>query len=225
MDSNCFIKSCYPDWVKRIMEKKSVAEYRKGEYIFKAGDYVNGLYFIKEGKIKVVSIGLNGKEQIARLATNGHILGHRGFGGKTKEVYPVSAIAFEDSVVCFVDNDTLYEVFFFNVQFVIELMMFYSKELRAIETRMKYMAQMTVREKVASSLLYLKEIFGYNSHEPQVLGIDIGREDISALCGTNVNQVIRNLSQFEKENIIEKAGKKIKITNEAELKKMVILYQ
>jgi len=206
------------------MKKKSEIKYNKGQYIFKAGNNVFGLYFVKNGKIKVVSHGMNGKEQIVRLATNGHILGHRGFGGKLKEVYPASAIALEDSVICFVDNDTIYEAFYFNVQFVIELMMFYSKELRAIEARMKYMAQMTVREKVAFALLYLKEIFGCDLNN-QTLNINISREDISALCGTNENQVIRNLSEFEKEKLISKEGKKIRIVNEKELQKMVDLYR
>ena len=198
VDSNCFIKSCYPDWIFRIMKTKSETKYKKGEYIFRVRDHVKGLFFVKNGKIKVVSTGLNGKEQIVRLAGNGHILGHRGFGGKSKEVYPVSAIALEDSVICFVDNDTIYEAFYMNTQFVIELMMFYSKELRAMEVRMKYMAQMTVRERIAFSLLYLKDVFGYESSE-QELNANISRADIAALSGTNKEQVIRNLTELEKE--------------------------
>lgn len=221
--SNCLIKICDPDWIKLLSEKKQKSKYSKDNFIFRTGDYVSGLYFVKNGKVKVVSYGLNGKEQIVRLAANGHLLGHRGFGARTKETYPISAITMEDSEICFIDNDTIYEAFYNNVQFVIELMMFYSKELRALEARMTYMAQMTTREKTASALIYMKEIFG-TEEDWQTLNININRREFASLCGTNDTQVIRDLSDFEAENLIAKEGKKIKIINETKLWEMIESY-
>ncbi len=221
VDLNCFLKLCSPEWIQQIEAHKTEVSYEKGQYIFHAGDFVNGLYFVKNGKIKIVSKGLNGKEHIVRLATDGHILGHRGFSGET---YPISAIAMNDSVICFVDNKTISEAFFHNSHFTVKLMLFYSEELRGIEARMTYLAQMTVRERVAFALLYLKDVFGYDSSR-QVLNVNISRADIASICGTNVEQVIRNLSDFEKEKLIAKEGKKIRITNEEGLGEMLDLYK
>ena len=159
-DSNCFLKFCSPTWLELIKTHKTEIAYEKGQYIFNAGEFVNGLYFVKNGKVKVISNGLNNKEQIVRLATNGHILGHRGLGGET---YPVSAVAMDVSVVCFVENETIAQAFLNNPQFTVELMLFYSEELRGIETRITHLAQMTVRERVIFALLYLIDVFGFDS--------------------------------------------------------------
>ena len=217
---DCFLKLCSPKWIQNIELNKSEIHYKKGQNIFNVGDYVSGMYFIKSGKVKVVSNGLNDKEQIVRLATDSDILGHRGFGGET---YPVSAIALDFSLICFVDNETISAAFNHNPQFTVKLMLFYAQELRAIEARITYLAQMTVREKVALSLLYLIDVFGYDLKE-QIINVDISRADIASICGTNVEQVIRNLSDFEKDNYIVKEGKKIIIKNEAGLREMLDKY-
>ncbi len=217
---NCFLKLCSNEWIQLIEGHKTETSYEKGQYVFNAGDLVNGLYFVKRGKIKVVSNGLNNKEHIVRLATDGHVLGHRGFGGET---YPISAIAMDDSVICFVDNETISKAFFHNPHFTVKLMLFYSEELRGIEARMTYLAQMTVRDRVAFALLYLKDVFGYNS-SGEILNANITRADIADICGTNVEQVIRNLTDFEKEKLVAKEGKKIRITNEEGLRQMLVIY-
>ena len=221
VDSNCFIKSCSQNWIEKINEKRAEINYKKGHHVFHFGSFVSGLYFIKNGKIKVISNGLTGKEQIVRLASDGHILGHRGLG---EERYPVSAIAIDDSVVCFVDNNTLYEAFMKNPKFTYDLMMFYSQELRGVEARMKNMAQMTVHEKVVFALLYLKEIFGYAAKE-NVLNINIKRKDIAALAGTSEEQVVRSLTELEEKKLIAKEVRKIRITNEKKLQELIELYR
>jgi CRP-like cAMP-binding protein len=218
---NCFIKACSPDWIQLISEKKEETKYRDKQHVFMSGEPVFGLYFIKNGKIKVISKGWNEKEQIVRLAYDGNILGHRGFGGET---YPVSAIALDESVVCFVDNETISKAFFHNPHLTIKLMNFYAAELRGIEMRITFLAQMTVREKVAFALLYLKESFGYTSGG-QTLNIDISRANIASLAGLSEEQVVRNLTDFEKEKLIAKVKRKIQILNEEKLQKMADLYK
>ncbi len=221
----CFIKYCSSKWIKEIETHKTEVSYKKGQAVFAAGEFVNGLFFIKDGQVKVVSSGLNDKEQIVRLATSGHILGHRGSNGET---YPISAVAMKDSVVCFVKNETISEAFLKNPEFTVKLMLFYSKELRGIEARIKYLSQMTVREKVAFALLYLKTIFGYQAqgttNKGQLLNVQISRTDIAGICGTNEEQVIRNLSDFEQEKLIAKEGKKIRIVNESTLYGILKVY-
>jgi CRP-like cAMP-binding protein len=219
-DPGCFIKLCSSEWIEQIETHKTEVSYKKGQAVFTAGEFVNGLFFVKDGQIKIVSNGLHDKEQIVRLATSGHILGHRGTNGET---YPISAVAMKDSVVCFVKNETISEAFLKNPNFTVKLMLFYSQELRGIEARIKYLAQMTVREKVAFALLYLKNIFGYEDQD-HLLNITISRTDIAGICGTNEEQVIRNLSDFEKEKLIAKEGKKIRILNEPALSGVLEMY-
>lgn len=217
---NCFIKSCSPDWIQLISNKKSESKYKKGQHIFIASKPIFGIYFIKTGKIKISSDGWNGKEQIVRLATDGHILGHRGYG---KETYPISAAALDESVICFVENHIIYETFMENPGFTYIMMMFYAQELRAVEARIKDMAQMTTTEKVASALLYLKEVFGYTNGD--VLNVNISRKEIAALAGISEEQTVRSLTDLENKKLIAKMKRNIRILNEEMLQKTISLYR
>ena len=209
--SHCGNKLCYvpqycsPDWIDIISRSKNRLWFEKGQYIFREGDPIFGLYFIARGKVKIISTGLNDKEQIVRLATVGHVIGHKGHAAET---YPVGAVALEDTQVCFLDNNIIYEAFMNNTKFTFALMMFYSFELRKTEIRERHLSQMTIREKIADSLLYLKEIFGMNPGDKS-LNVILSRQEIADIAGTGPEQVIRELTEFENEKLIAKQGRKI----------------
>ncbi len=98
-------------------------ECKAGDAVFRKGERVNGIYFIKHGKVKIISSGINNDDQIVRVVGNGHIFGHRGAGG----IYPFSAIALSDITICFIDNDSFYNVYINNPQFSLEIMKVHSR--------------------------------------------------------------------------------------------------
>jgi CRP-like cAMP-binding protein len=208
---------CTAEWLHNISREKNQVLYKKGQYIFREGDRVFGLYFIQQGKVKIISTGINGKEQIVRLAIDGHIIGHRGYGSET---YPIGAVALEDTRTCFLDNDILYSVFMNNPRFTYALMMFYAFELRKTEVRQRHLAQMSIREKVADTLIYLKEIFGMAARDKS-LNIILSRQELADIAGTTSEQVTRELSDFENESLIKKDGKKIILLNVNGLNKII----
>ena len=216
INADCFVKRCSQKWVQQIDHFKTQSHYKKNQNIIIEGSEVFGVFFIQKGKVKVFSTGLNGREQIVRFAADGHILGHRGIGS---DVYPISAAAMEDSFICFIENDTLNEMFFANPKFSIELMMYYSRELRKLENRVKYIAQMNIREKTAETLLLLLEIFGINKYNE--LNVTFSRDDIASTAGSTRQQVTMQLTEFEKDGFIEKHGKKIALYKIEGLRKLI----
>jgi len=217
---NCFIKKCSSDWINRLSSVKAPVTFRRGEYIFREGDQVAGVYFILKGNVKVISTGLNGKEQIVRLATDGHILGHRGYGG---EYYPIGAVSLEASRICFFDNEILYEAFQANFDFLYGIMMFYSGELRKSELRTKFFGQMTVDEKVAYALFYIVRMFGLNSRD-QTINLVMSRSEIASIIGTNADQVSRSVNFLKSNKIIDTLGKQIKLLDPDGLEKLFSHY-
>ncbi|MFI5222043.1 MAG: Crp/Fnr family transcriptional regulator [Bacteroidia bacterium] len=216
-NSNCFVRQfCTPEWIEKIDQKKYQTFYEQGQFIIHEGAPVLGIYFIQNGKVKVLSRGLTGKHQIVRFAREGHILGHRGEGN---DVYPISAVAMESSLICFVDNHILSELFQQNPEFTTGLMMYYSRELRKMEDRMKNIAQMNIREKIAESLLLMYEVFGTN--EQNEIDIHFTREDIANLAGTTAEQVVRQFTDFEEEGLIKKNARKIQLVNMDRLQRII----
>lgn len=217
LNLNCFVlQFCSPEWIKSVDKNKYQTLYRKGQNIIHEGSPVLGVFFIQNGKTKVLSTGLTGRQQIVRFANDGHILGHRGVGN---DVYPISVVAMEDSMVCFIENNMLHDVFMNNPKFTYGLMMFYSRELRRMEDRMKNLAQMNIREKIAESLLLMHEIFGVNNL--QELDVHFTREDIANIAGTTAEQVVRQFTDFEVEGLIAKSGRKISLLNIIGLRKII----
>ncbi len=216
LNSICFVKLCSTDWILEADRMKSQTFYRKSQNIIKEGSQVWGVFFIQKGKVKVFSSGLNNKEQIVRFAVDGHILGHRGIGN---DVYPISAVSMEDSFICFIRNETLNEMFLANPKFPIALMMYYSHELRKLENRMKNIAQMNIQGKIAETLLLIHDNFGVNRHNE--LNVPFSREDIASAAGSTRQQVVMQLTEFEKDGYIEKRGKKIAIRDIEGLQKII----
>ncbi len=219
-NTHCLIKThCSPEWIRQIDQKKAQIFFKQNEDIINENSPILGVFFIQSGKVIVYSTGLNQRKQIVRFAVQGHLLGHR---GSEKEVYPIGAKTMNDSIVCFVENKVLDDLFESNPKFVRELMKFYSRELRKMENRMKNLGQMNTREKITEALLLLWENFGLNKEN--ILNATFTREDIANIAGTTAEQVMTQLTAFEQEGLISKAGRKIKILNLKGLQNIIIKY-
>ena len=215
--ANCFVKQyCSDKYLRIISEAKETSIYKQDQYIAYEGNTILGLFFLHSGKAKIISSGLGEKTQVVRLTKKGDIIGHGGFGG---EKYPISAIALEESRICLIDNDTIYDAFIHNPKLTYELMMYYSKELRASESKIKNQAQMNVREKVADALLYCNKLFNENQTYPFLL--QLNRQDLAALAGINSEQLSRILSDFKNDKIISLSKNEIKIINQDYLTEII----
>lgn len=210
-------KSIFKDFNGKEIEKLSANRncnfYKKGQIIFFEGNYPDGLFCIREGKVKVFKIGSTGKEQIIRFAKNGDALGYRAL--LVGETYSASAAALEDSNICFIRKDVVFELFKSNHNFSLSLLKLLSRDLEDVENKMVRLAQKPVRDRLAEALLILKETYGTDKQGN--INISLSREDFAGIVGTATETVIRLLTEFKKENLISTKGKKIKIIDADEL--------
>jgi len=196
-----------------FVEQKKTLKCKKGQQFIIEGAPVNGLFFIFKGTVKVFRTGINGREQIVRFAKEGEIIGHRGFG--TEESYSIGAIALQDAVLCYVSKDDLQKALLENPKFSYDMMLFYANELNRSESKVKSISQMTVRERVIDTLLYIHRKFG---NLRGFLNLPLSRKEYADYAGTTEEQVIRIFSTLKKEGLISAKGKKIGIANVQDLK-------
>lgn len=220
--NKCFIyRYCSKESINILELNKRVLNYKKGQYIFYEGDPVQGLYIIRTGKAKVLSTGYNKRTQIIRLSKTGQLLGHRGLGDK---YYLISAAAIDDSVICFVETNVFTQILKNDSELTYELMLLFVNELRISESRMKNLAQMTVREKSAEALLLLKQSFGIRKKDGIVLDAILTRKDMADLAGLSTEQITKCFSEFRQEKIIQIDGKRITILKPENLFKLIAPY-
>lgn len=209
-NQNCLIKKNIDrDSIEQFMPDRSTIVCKKGQQFVMEGAPTNGLFFMNKGKSKVLKTGIYGKEQILRFVSNGEIIGHRGFG--VREKYSISAVALEDSVLCNFTDKTLKKMLKEIPELTYDLMLFYAYELNIIESKVKAIAQMTVREKVIDALLYINRKFGVNNKG--LLDLILSRKEIAGFAGTTDEQVTRTISALKKEDLVFTIGKRIGIVN------------
>lgn len=208
--NKCLIKlKCTGELSSKLNNNKYLLWYKKGDYIFREGEPVYGVYFIQQGAIKIATTSLPGREQIVRLVTNGQIFGHRALG---RNYYYFNAVAMTDTLVCFIENELFYEACMNCPSFSTELMFFFASELGKAEIRMKNQAQMNIREKVAMAFLYSYEVFGVDDTTNK-LKVSLNRQDIADIAGTTAEQVTRQLNDFEYEKLISRNKRDISFLN------------
>lgn len=181
--------------------------------LFAEGSEVTGMYFIYKGTFKVHKKWTNDKEMIVRLARNGAILGHRGLGSDI--YYPVSATALEPSEVCFIDLGFFQSTLKVNHQFLYELMMFFAGELKESEKKMRNLAHMPVKGRIAQALLSMQATFGTTAEG--FIDIYLSRQDLASYTGTTYETVFRIMTELVQEGSIALCGKNICILNAGKL--------
>lgn len=207
--TNVFCHAQY-DVMEEINTQKICSTYKKGEYIFKEGTRPHGVYCVNYGKIKLSKMGDDGKEQITRLVKAGDPLGYRAL--LSGDGYSSSAIAIEDSGVCFVPKDLFLGILQKDSALSLEMMKLLSDDLKKAELQITHLAQKPVRERVAEALLFIKETYGFEE-DGKTIAATFSREDIANIVGTATETAIRLLSEMNKDQIIQLNGKRIEIIN------------
>ena len=208
------------DKMEEIEALKICSTVKKGETIFREGSYASGVYCINAGKIKLSMIGDEGKEQIVRLAKPGDIIGYKAL--LSGDRYSSTASALEDCNICFIPREIFLVILQKDAALSFEMMKVLSDELKRAEEKITHLAQKPVRERVAETILFLKETYGVDAENN--VNVTLTREEIANLVGTATETAIRLLSEFNKEHIIELSGKKIKILDQNNLVKTANLY-
>ena len=97
-----------------------------------------------------------------------------------------------------------------------------SKLLEESDNKVTSLAQKTVRERLAETLLTLNEVFKSEIIDSESV-ITLSRRDLANLVGTATETVIRLLSELKADKIISIKGRKITIQKVRELTKIANL--
>ncbi|CAH0153298.1 Crp/Fnr family transcriptional regulator [Pedobacter sp. Bi36] len=218
-NNNCDLKTCFmcqltlKEWHPAIESHKRNFIAKKGEVIIKEGDPVSGVYFVTSGNVKVHK-QWGDKELILRFANDGAIIGHRGISSSIS-TYPISATALETTKLCFVDIDFFKTTIKVNQEFAYGLLMFYADELHASEKKMRNLALMSVKGRLAVAILGLRDQFGLDAEG--FLNLALSRQDLAAFTGATYETVFRTMNELLAEKLIIVKGKQIGILNGAGL--------
>ena len=125
-------------------------------------------------------------------------------------MYTASASVIEDATICFIPKKIFFDLLQTNSELSTRMMKLLSNDLKGAEKRITALAQKPVRERMAETILMLKEFYGLDSQK-HTIKANLSREDIANIVGTATETAIRVLSEFKSEKMINLTGKKIQI--------------
>lgn len=186
--------------------------FKKGETIYKEGTRSFRIYLVLSGVIKTFNIDKSGKELITALYKADDFLG---FTSIMENVpYQEHAVALEDVTVVSVLKSVLQEIIEDSKHLSIELIQLLTTDVAAIKKQLLQMAYSSVRKKTAQTILQFAHILNKNADE----NICIARNDLASVAGIATESLIRTLSLFKKEGLIEIDGRNIRILSLERLK-------
>ena len=208
--------------LSKINFSKSCTAYKKGQILFHEGTRPLGVFCVNKGKIKVYKTGDDGKDQIIQISTPGDLLGYRAMIGE--DLSPVAAEALEEVHVCFIPKTEFERLLKESKEFSGLLLKEACHELSEMTDMLTNLAQKTVRERLAVSLLMLNDIYKVGNGEDAISEINLTREDLANIVGTATETIIRLLHDFKEESLIKTNGRKIMVLDAQRLIKVANTY-
>lgn len=192
-------------------DQGEITQFSKGEDIYEEGARCNNIYLIQKGLVKTHRMDENGKELITALYKEDDLLGFTSFLDNT--AYSENATALEEVTLSGISKSELKNILEENSHVALELMELLTDNLSEVKDQLLQMAYGSVRRKTAQTILQFVSVLNKDPEQP----IKISRNDLASVAGIAPESLIRTLSGFKKEGLIEIEGRNIRILRLHEL--------
>lgn len=181
------------DAIRHLSDNREVRHYKKKDILFKEDEHPRWLYYVESGKVKIFKTSEDGRELIVKVAQTGDFLG---FLALFKEdAYPESAAALEDCSIKLVPKQDFAALVFGNRDVNARFIKMLANHIAEREQQLIELAYNSVRKRVATALVKLTEQSGPAIH--------LLREDLASLAGTAKETLIRTLTDFKNEGLVD----------------------
>lgn len=194
----------------QLNKRKAFLRFKKGEVIFKENTFPSCLFIVKKGKVKKYTDGYDGVPHIFYICKEEEFLGYHAI--LSEEPYADSAAALTDCEIEMIPKEDFVKAVYGDPILEKNLLKNLAHEFGYFITRSKILGQLSVRQRVAVSLLFLEDKFITPKGTKE--SIAIGREDFASFVGTAKETLVRILHDFKEEQLITSEGRKLIVKNQ-----------
>jgi CRP-like cAMP-binding protein len=212
------LESSSGEMMKELTDNRSTNTYRKKQLVYKEGNHPTQLYYVLSGKVKTYKSNDDGKELVTNLYSTGDFIGHVALlqGG----VYKESAEAIDESEIAIIPKKEFEDLLKNSREIAQKFINLLAQNVAEKEQHLLNLAYNSLRKKVADALIFLKNKY-HTDGSSSNFQIDISRENLANIAGTATESLIRTLSDFKSEKLIEIKDGHIAIVNEKKLAGMI----
>jgi CRP-like cAMP-binding protein/CheY-like chemotaxis protein len=197
-----------------FVDGRHVDTYKKRQRIFSEGNHPFRLYYVQKGKVKIFKINDEGKELIIRIVNEGEFFGYTAMFENS--VYKENADALEDSEIATIPRTEFEELLHAHPDVSRKFIKLLASDVTDKEEQLLHIAYNSLRRKVADALLSVHKTY----HTAPDGDIYLSRENLAALAGTATESLIRTLTSFKAEHLIDIKDGRITILDYAKLERM-----
>jgi len=200
----------------KVSQRRQPRKYEKRDWIYREGHFPNEMYFIVSGKVKTYRTNREGKELVTGLYKEGDFFGYTNLLEELP--YPDSAMSLEPVEILSIPKDDFFSLLFSNRDVASRFIKMLSDSVVEKEAHLLRLAYNSVRKRLADALLLCRE--RYKKSDDEIFSMAIPREELASMVGTATETVIRALSDFREEKLVEVKNSTITILQPEKLAKI-----
>lgn len=202
---NFFSSAKANEQLEQISLDKEIRNFKAKDEIYREGQNAHWLYFIVSGQVKVFQTNDYGKDFITQVYNEGDFFGY--FSLLHDTPYHHSASCMKETTLRLIPKADFSLLLFNNRDFSAQFVKMLANRTEETEKQLIELAYSSVRKKVANAIvLFAKK---HDTDKTQNITISVSREDLASKAGTAKETLIRTLSDFKQEGLIDIQSKSI----------------
>ncbi len=186
------------------------------QFLYQEGKHPRFLFHLVSGKIKGIRLHEDGKEYITDLYSEGDYIGYPAI--IENGMYEDSAVALVDAELIRIPRDEFQVMLESDLLVARQFIRIISRNMKEKEERLLSLAYGSLRKRIAKALMDIHDKFPV-MRDTNTIGVT--REDIARYVGTATESLIRTLSDFKSEKLIEVVDGKIHILQPDKLRNLL----
>jgi len=194
--------------ITQLEEQYNIESYAKKQSLYVEGRRPKFMYYVVKGKVKGYKNHEDGKEYITDIFSEGDFIGYSALIENNN--YDDNTVVLEDAEILQVPREDFFQMIYGDINVANQFIRIITQNVKEKEERLLNLAYSSLRKRVARALVDIHKKFNTaGSSNP----IEISRDDIAHYVGTATESLIRTLSDFKSEKLIEIKDGKIRIIN------------
>lgn len=202
----------------KLSEDRKLRTYATKETIYHEDDYPNGMFFLNKGKVKTYRMNDDGKEYVTGLHKPGDFFGYMALLEDCN--YTETAEVMEDAELFKIPKHDFLLLIEKNKDVAHKFVKILSANVIQKEGELLKLAYNSIKRRVADALLLLQKRYQKENSDETEFTIAVSRDNLASIVGTATESVIRTLSEFKADKLIDIKGRQISILEPEKLAKL-----
>lgn len=200
----------------QLAEQYSIETYSKKQPLYHEGKRPRYLYYLVRGKVKAFKIHEDGKEYITDILSDGDFIGYHALINDSN--YADSTLILEEAEIMQIPREDFLQMIYKDIQVAAKFIHIITQNIKEKEERLISLAYSSLRKRVAKALVDIHSKYNSNGGPNPIV---VSRDDIAHYIGTATESLIRTLSDFKAEKLIQIKESKIIITDIGKLQNLL----